>query len=548
LTSHTVFVIVRLLTNFKAAAAFDLILHLSYIGMLLLPSMLLLNVLLHRNEAVAFINQSIHYLLGLQDKYVDPNLVGWDPKFLEDLLVTNKWNTYFTPILLLILTWRNPGSIFLISSTIPPEYHNFNVTIALGCYYFWLYWTVALVLTLHMNIVWNCIFPLSFLLKQLCHRKKKSCTVNDFRKPQRAASTYICMQILTNQMNICFQMAVMFSIAKKSLGSEITSENTSESSVTTPQSMPVSTDADNFRYFLYNNLRDANSFEEIYYEKDGSVKTLNFIPDIPVIVLIHGFMSGHSPKASNTFPQNTKNAYIEENNQTMARNIIIMDWSSLSSSANTPVSRVLDSYVIAAGNVNVAGKRLAEVLGYFIEKNYVSISDIHIVGHSLGAHVSGAAGGAIYKHFGLKVERISGLDPAGPGFYLRRSLSSKDAKFVDVLHTSRGTYGKATQIGHVDFYSELGTLVQPTCRNTTGLALVELITLGVCSHSYSHKLFSRSVNDRNMIACKCNDIQYILDLCGPCNVNTTGAAVVGEHVNTTIPRGNYYFDARNYAG
>ncbi|CAG7721264.1 unnamed protein product [Allacma fusca] len=203
----------------------------------------------------------------------------------------------------------------------------------------------------------------------------------------------------------------------KVLGSEITSENTSESSVTTPQSMPVSMDPDNFLYFMYNNLRDANSFEKIFYQKMD--------------------------------PKKTK----------------------------------------AAGNVNVAGKRLAEVLCYFIEKNYVSISDIHIVGHSLGPHFSGAAVNDIYKCFGRKLERVS------------------EGRAEKLLKADTWTFTLSPRV-----LDSANLWKQPR------------------SHFYET---CRSIYYKNMIACICNDIQYIPDRCGPCNVNTTGAAVVGEHVNTT---------------
>lgn len=65
---------------------------------------------------------------------------------------------------------------------------------------------------------------------------------------------------------------------------------------------------------------------------------------------------------------------------------------------------------------------------------------LHIVGHSLGAHVSGMLGNILrwYESVNLAVERITGLDPAGPCFKETLEdfrLDRSNADFVDVIHT-----------------------------------------------------------------------------------------------------------------
>lgn len=65
---------------------------------------------------------------------------------------------------------------------------------------------------------------------------------------------------------------------------------------------------------------------------------------------------------------------------------------------------------------------------------------LHLVGHSLGAHICGFAAEAFQKRQNSwKVSRITGLDPANRCFSNVSSslrLSSDDAKFVDVIHTN----------------------------------------------------------------------------------------------------------------
>lgn len=66
------------------------------------------------------------------------------------------------------------------------------------------------------------------------------------------------------------------------------------------------------------------------------------------------------------------------------------------------------------------------------------IEDFHLIGHSLGSHISGYAGEHLKSSGYGKLGRISGLDPAEPLFqsmpeFVR--LDPSDAEFVDVIHT-----------------------------------------------------------------------------------------------------------------
>ncbi|XP_048506017.1 lipase member H-A-like [Athalia rosae] len=87
----------------------------------------------------------------------------------------------------------------------------------------------------------------------------------------------------------------------------------------------------------------------------------------------------------------------------------------------------------------------------------VSLTSIHIIGFSLGAHVAGFAG----KNVKLGVvRRITGLDPALPMFIAKDSakrLHQTDAVYVDIIHTCAGTLGIKSHIGHADFYPNGGS-------------------------------------------------------------------------------------------
>lgn len=123
-------------------------------------------------------------------------------------------------------------------------------------------------------------------------------------------------------------------------------------------------------------------------------------------------------------------------------------------------------YDASQKHVKNIGTRLASFLTALNDLE-VKMESIQIAGHSLGAHVSGWAARIIFESLGKKISTIYGLDPAGPFFtsLLIRSdfhLSKNDAKFVQVLHTSSGTYGTSEMLGHADFLAN-GGKIQKAC-------------------------------------------------------------------------------------
>ena len=93
----------------------------------------------------------------------------------------------------------------------------------------------------------------------------------------------------------------------------------------------------------------------------------------------------------------------------------------------------------------------------FQESNINKWGTIYLIGHSLGAHISGYAAKLVRdRKIPWTVQRITGLDPAWPCFtsdsfrlsstlhYPLYHLDKTDAPFVDVIHTSGrgpGTFG-----------------------------------------------------------------------------------------------------------
>lgn len=131
--------------------------------------------------------------------------------------------------------------------------------------------------------------------------------------------------------------------------------------------------------------------------------------------------------------------------------VICVDWEAGAS---------LPNYVRAAANTRLIGKQLALLLRGLEEHKKLNLSRVHIIGFSLGAHVSGFAGSELpglkritglcidLTDRNLKANKIfindyscffEGLDPAGPLFesqHIKARLDSSDAHFVDVIHSN----------------------------------------------------------------------------------------------------------------
>lgn len=115
----------------------------------------------------------------------------------------------------------------------------------------------------------------------------------------------------------------------------------------------------------------------------------------------------------------------------------------------------------AVANTYVVGAMMGYLIEKIVRKFEYEKKNVHLIGHSLGAHISGFCG----KKTGSAVGRITGLDPAGPGFAAVGSkdrLSNQDAHIVDIIHTDSSKvgivdgFGLATPIGDYDFYPDGG--------------------------------------------------------------------------------------------
>ena len=136
-----------------------------------------------------------------------------------------------------------------------------------------------------------------------------------------------------------------------------------------------------------------------------------------------------------------------------------MDWSEM---ATGPLPHPTDYPFIADIQVPKAGKNLGQLVDFIVNQTGAAVSSFHLVGHSLGSHVVGWAGSTLTAG---RISRITGLDPAGPFYFLNNTesrLDPTDAEFVDIIHTDGGHLydGQLAFIdpcGHVDFYPNVSS-------------------------------------------------------------------------------------------
>ncbi|XP_063851633.1 pancreatic triacylglycerol lipase-like isoform X1 [Scylla paramamosain] len=181
--------------------------------------------------------------------------------------------------------------------------------------------------------------------------------------------------------------------------------------------------------------------------------------------------------------------------------VITVDWSK----AAPP------TYAQAVANIRLVGVMVGHVVSRLVDMG-VSEKAIHLIGHSLGAHLMAYAAAHFTVTRGLQVGRLTGLDPAGPYFASTAPevrLDPSDAAFVDVIHTDTPTrpweldrLGAAEAMGHLDFYPN-GGRQQAGCQGSAAAHIdrEETVAGGVlsyigCSHRRSFQFFTETITNK----------------------------------------------------
>ncbi|XP_046750693.1 pancreatic lipase-related protein 3-like [Diprion similis] len=260
------------------------------------------------------------------------------------------------------------------------------------------------------------------------------------------------------------------------------------------------------KFYLYTEYNQSTPAELLVNNSD-SLSSSNFNASNPTILIIHGWQNTFESDGSTT----VRDGYLE----ITGYNVIVVDWSIYSGK----------SYVTARKNIVSVGKFIAEMIDYLEEEASLDTSALTVVGHSLGAHIGGEA----CRSATSKVANLVGLDPAGPLFYFvgtEARMTSDDADFVEVIHTSAGRLGFNGNLGDVDYWPN-GGLKQRGCGNDV---------LATCAHSRAYLYYTESLKKNKFVARKCHSyLWYRLGLCGSKSKSTMGGKVL-----STSASGKYF--------
>lgn len=293
----------------------------------------------------------------------------------------------------------------------------------------------------------------------------------------KAAETVVRFVVVrSNADEVCYRILGCFSLRSPWI------------SLQRPLPAPRDPDRISVRFYLYSRTRpDRWTITADDINLDGS----GFDGAKKTFFITHGYLNS----GNETWMADLKDAILGK----VDGNVLIVDWGH---GANEP------NYLQAASNTRVVGREIALLGAGLIRDHGASAARYHFLGHSLGAHISGYAARNI-----TGVDRVTAMDPAGPGFEaLPRlvRLSKYAANFVDVLHTNAKPitalgFGMMHPIGHVDFYMN-GGADQPGCTTPTietPTSLLDIVSLPLtavselisCSHSRSYEYLTEAINN-----------------------------------------------------
>lgn len=148
----------------------------------------------------------------------------------------------------------------------------------------------------------------------------------------------------------------------------------------------------NTRFILYTEKNPIEGQLLVADDKDG-IKKSNFNPKWGTKFIIHGFID---TPLSNWVSEMRDELIVRKN-----LNVIVVDWAGGS----------LPLYTQATANTRLVGLEIAHLIKKLQQEHDLRPEDVHVIGHSLGAHTAGYVGERVPG-----LGRITGLDPAEPYF------------------------------------------------------------------------------------------------------------------------------------
>ncbi|KAH8284156.1 hypothetical protein KR054_011263, partial [Drosophila jambulina] len=267
-------------------------------------------------------------------------------------------------------------------------------------------------------------------------------------------------------------------------------------------------------FYLYTQSNRYNP--QVITASTNSIWNSHFNANNPTRITIHGWSSSKDEFIN----YGVRDAWFTHGDM----NMIAVDWGR---------ARSVDyaSSVVAVPGV---GEQVADLINHLRSNHGLNLGTTMIIGHSLGAHVSGYAGKNVKNG---QVHTIIGLDPALPLFNYdtpNKRLNSGDAYYVESIQTNGGTLGFLKPIGKGAFYPN-GGKSQPGC----GVDLT-----GSCAHSRSVIYYAEAVTQNNFPTMRCGNYESAVSKeCG----SSYSSVKMGATSNAYMVAGDYYVPVRSDA-
>ncbi|XP_015439837.1 PREDICTED: pancreatic triacylglycerol lipase-like [Dufourea novaeangliae] len=260
--------------------------------------------------------------------------------------------------------------------------------------------------------------------------------------------------------------------------------------------------------------RTVHRPERLFPNDVRRLRNSHFDPKRPTKIIAHGWKNS---KVGGSISL-VRDAFLQHGDY----NIIGVDWSDITK----------EEYRWAQQRVLMVGQYTAKLIN-FLQTHGLKLSQLTVIGHSLGGHVAGLAA----RYTNGTVDSVVALDPALPKFGNHgpgQTVSRGDAACVEVIHTNSGLLGHNISLGDIDFHPNGGSL-QAGCPTIIG---------GLCSHLKAYKFYAESINSRlGFWAVKCNSYEDFKS--GRCD--SSSKVLMGGVRPDCKAKGDYYLNTNLWA-
>ncbi|GJQ74718.1 hypothetical protein Trydic_g21569 [Trypoxylus dichotomus] len=234
---------------------------------------------------------------------------------------------------------------------------------------------------------------------------------------------------------------------------------------------------------LYFHLYSKEWFHTPLNLTSNNIRLLNGTLDTKIII------PGWTEQSYEEWVISMKNAYLSK----QPFNIIVFDWGQYT----------YYPYEMVPDIVKTCGKYLGDFLILLYRENVIDLDKVHVIAHSVGAHIAGLAGKHVQKHLAKNVFRISALNAAGPKYeeaLPADRLFRNDAKIVDGYHAHDGVFGMRRAYGTVDFFLSQKDPQLLKCLIPPEISCYSIYIWIRCRHRDTFDLWLRSIIWGNLTA------------------------------------------------